>query len=51
MWKVRGPFVFRYATLSTPGFASALIPSWYAQNEWMASSEVTWSSTAVFAGR
>ncbi len=50
-WKTVGPFVSTYATLSTPGFASAFTPSSTAQKEWMASSEVTWSSTVVFAGR
>ena len=37
--------------LSTPGFASAFTPSSYAQNEWMASSEVTWSPIACSPAR
>ena len=46
-----GPLVVTYAMLFTPGLASALTPSWYAQNEWITSSEVTLNSTRVFVGQ
>src|SRR5450759_1417718 len=42
--------VVTYATLSSPGLASALTPSWYAQNEWRMSVEVMWNTTFAFTG-
>ncbi len=49
-WKSPTVVGVAYATLFTPGLASAFTPSVYAQKEWMTSSEVTLNCTGWLTG-